>query len=43
MRKLWIHELDANTREAGEVENIIYRYETNFTFLRYPNLQLDPH
>jgi hypothetical protein len=32
MRELWNHELDANTREAGEAENIIYRYEANFLF-----------
>jgi hypothetical protein len=33
MRELWNHELDANTREAGEAENIIYRYEANLNFL----------
>ena len=36
MRELWRHELDANTCEAGEAENIIYRYEVNFIFLGYP-------
>ena len=35
MRELWNHELDANTREAGEAENIIYRYEAEFIFLEY--------
>lgn len=29
MRELWNHELDANTREAGDAENIIYRYKAN--------------
>ena len=32
MRELWKHELDANTREAGEAENIIYRYEATSNF-----------
>ena len=36
MQQLWNHELDVNTREAGEAENIIYRYEADFIFLGFP-------
>ena len=32
MQELWNHELDANTHEAGEAENIIYRYKGDFFF-----------
>lgn len=32
MQELWNHELDANTHEAGEAENIIYQYRGNFFF-----------
>jgi hypothetical protein len=38
MRELWYRELDANTREAGEVENIIYRYEFLFIYFSYNNI-----
>jgi hypothetical protein len=40
MRELWNHELDANTREAGEAENIIYRYEAKFSFFWISKLQV---
>ena len=42
MRELWNHELDANTREAGEAENINYRYKADFIFLAV-NLQLEAY
>ena len=35
MQKLWNHELDANTREAGNPENIIYRYKPLLLFFGY--------
>lgn len=40
MRELWNHELDANTREAGEAENIIYRYEAKLLFFWISKLQV---